>query len=68
MILKKDFVIQITPPDYARTLPISKIEIDENDSPAQFTNYYENLIWIVIVGTILVIVVIYKKQKKSQQQ
>ena len=67
-LVKKDFVIQITPPDYARTLPISKIEIDENVSPVQTTNYNENLIWIVIVGTILVIVIIFKKRKKSQQQ
>lgn len=65
-LAKKDFVIQITPPDSARTLPLSKIQIEEKDSIIQAPkdNEYANLMWILLLGCISAIVILYKKRQK----
>lgn len=62
-----DFVIKITPPDYVKTLPSPKIQPEESVIPIQDENIYLNLIWIIILGSIIVIVIILKKQKKHTE-
>jgi hypothetical protein len=58
---KLDFVEGVTPPDFARTPPIPKVEIPQSQTLEE--NQYDYLIWIVIVGIVITAIGILKKLK-----
>jgi len=60
-----DFVKRITPPDLARTT-ISQVEIPESQTLEE--NQYDDLVWIVIAGIIIITIGIFKKRKHSNDK
>jgi hypothetical protein len=59
---KLDFIERITPPDLARTHPISQVKIPESQTTEE--NRYDFLLWFVIGGIAIIAIGIFKKRMK----
>jgi hypothetical protein len=61
-----DFIERVTPPDLARTSSIPQAEIPQSQTLEE--NQYDDLVWIVIAGIVIITIGIFKKRKHSNDK